>query len=65
MVIPPGITSLWKMNPLEEWLFRRKISTMNPSGEGNSSRNHQLMDADSDWQDQNAQKILRAVTIPA
>jgi hypothetical protein len=47
---PPGITSSWTRNlPVpEEW---------------NSARNHQLMDADSGRQDQNARKILRTVTI--
>jgi hypothetical protein len=38
----PGITSSWTMNPPEEW---------------NCAGNHQLIDADSGWQDQNARKI--------
>jgi hypothetical protein len=25
MDIPPGITSLWMRNPLEEWKFRREL----------------------------------------
>jgi hypothetical protein len=45
----PGIASSWTRNLTEEW---------------NSAGNHQLMDADSGWQDQNARKILRKVTIP-
>jgi hypothetical protein len=46
---PPGITSSWTRNPLEEW---------------NSAGNQQIMDADSGGQDQNARKILQTVTIP-
>jgi hypothetical protein len=40
-VISPGITSLWTKNPAEEQF---------------SSRNHQIIDPDSDRKDQNAQK---------
>jgi hypothetical protein len=48
MVIQPGITSSWTRNPPEE---------------SDSTGNFQLMDAYSDWQDQNARKILGTVTI--
>jgi hypothetical protein len=42
-VFPLGITSSWTMNPPKVW---------------NSAGNHQLIDADSGRQDQNARKIL-------
>jgi hypothetical protein len=37
--------------------------TRNPFEEYDSARNSQLMEADSDRQDQNVRKILKAVTI--
>jgi hypothetical protein len=37
--------------------------TRNPPEEYDSAGNNQLMEADLDWQDQNVQKILKAVTI--
>jgi hypothetical protein len=45
----PGITSSGTRNPPEEW---------------DSAGNNQLMEADSDRQDQNVQIILKEVTIP-
>jgi hypothetical protein len=48
MGFPPGITTSWTRNPPEEY---------------DSARNNQLMEADSDRQDQNVRKILKAVTI--
>jgi hypothetical protein len=48
MGFPPGITSSGKRNPSKEY---------------DSARNNQLMEADSDRQDQNVRKILKAVTI--
>jgi hypothetical protein len=48
MEFPPGITRSETRNPPEEW---------------DSAGNNQLMEADSDQQDQNVQKILKAVTI--
>jgi hypothetical protein len=44
----PGITSSRKRNPPEEY---------------DSAWNNQLIEADSDRQDQNVRKILKAVTI--
>jgi hypothetical protein len=49
MFIPLGITSSWTRNPQEEW---------------DSARNYQLIDAYSEWNDQNVGEILRMVTIP-
>jgi hypothetical protein len=46
MVFPPGITSSGMRNPSKEW---------------DSIRNIQLMEVNSDRQDQNAQKILKTV----
>jgi hypothetical protein len=48
MRFPPGITSAGTRNSPEEY---------------DSAGNNQLMEADSDRQDQNARKILKAVTI--
>jgi hypothetical protein len=48
MGFPSGITS---------------SGTRNPPKEYDSAGNNQLMEADSDWQDQNVRKILKAVTI--
>jgi hypothetical protein len=48
MGFPPGITSSGTRNPLEEY---------------DSAGNNQLMEADSDRQDQNVLKIFKAVTI--
>jgi hypothetical protein len=48
MGFPPGITSSETRNPPEEY---------------DSAGNNQLMEADSDRQDQNVRKILKAVTI--
>jgi hypothetical protein len=48
MGFPPGITSSGTRNPPKEW---------------DSAGNNQLMEAYSDRQDQNVQKILKAVTI--
>jgi hypothetical protein len=48
MNFPPGITTSGTRNPPEEY---------------DSAGNNQLMKADSDRQDQNGQKILKAVTI--
>jgi hypothetical protein len=48
MGFPPGITSSGTRIPPEEW---------------DSTGNNQLMEADSDQQDQNVRKILKAVTI--
>jgi hypothetical protein len=48
MGFPPGITTSGTRNPPEEY---------------DSAGNNQLMEADSDRQDQNVQKILKAVTI--
>jgi hypothetical protein len=45
---PPGITRSGTRNPPEEY---------------DSAGNNQLMETDSDWQDQNVRKILKAVTI--
>jgi hypothetical protein len=39
------------------------FGTRNPPGEYDSAGNNQLMEADSDRQDQNVRKILKAVTI--
>jgi hypothetical protein len=47
-VFPPGIASSGTRNPPEEW---------------NSAGNNQLMEADSERQDQNVQKILKTVTL--
>jgi hypothetical protein len=47
-VILTGITSSGTRNPPEEYDF---------------ARNNQLTEAVSDWQDQNVQKILKAVAI--
>jgi hypothetical protein len=44
----PGITTSGTRNPPEEW---------------DSAGNNQLMEADSDRQDKNVRKILKAVTI--
>jgi hypothetical protein len=38
--------------------------TINPTEEGDSIGNYQLIDSDSGRQDQNSPKILRTVTIP-
>jgi hypothetical protein len=48
MGFPPGITTSGTRNPPKEW---------------DSAGNNQLMDAVSDREDQNVQKILKAVTI--
>jgi hypothetical protein len=48
MGFPLGITTSGTRNPLEEY---------------DSARNNKLMEADSDRQDQNVRKILKAVTI--
>jgi hypothetical protein len=48
MGFQPGITS---------------SGTRNLPDEYDSAGNNQLMEADSDWQDQNVRKILKAVTI--
>jgi hypothetical protein len=48
MGFQPGITSSGTRNPPEEYDY---------------ARNNQLMEADSDRQDQNVRKILKAVTI--
>jgi hypothetical protein len=48
MVFLPGITSSGTRKPPKEW---------DPAG------NNELMEADSDRQDQNAQKILKTVII--
>jgi hypothetical protein len=48
MGFPPGITTSGTRNPPEEY---------------DSAGNNQLMEADSDRQDQNVRKILKAVTI--
>jgi hypothetical protein len=48
MGFPPGITTSGTRNPPEEW---------------DSAGNNQLMEADSDRQDQHVRKILKAVTI--
>jgi hypothetical protein len=48
MGFPPGITTSGTRNHPEEW---------------DSAGNNQLMEADSDRQDQNVRKILKAVTI--
>jgi hypothetical protein len=40
-----------------------KKRTRNPPQEWESAGNNQLMEADSDWQDQNAPKILKTITI--
>jgi hypothetical protein len=48
MGFPPGITT---------------SGTRNPPKEYDSSGNNQLIAADSDRQDQNVQKILKAITI--
>jgi hypothetical protein len=48
MDFPSGITSAGTRNPPEEW---------------DSAGNNQFIEADSDRQDQNVQKILKAVTI--
>jgi hypothetical protein len=47
--IPPGITSSWTWNPSEKMDF---------------AVNYLLIDADSDWKDQNARKTLRTEAIP-
>jgi hypothetical protein len=49
MGFPPGITSSETRNPPEEY---------------DSARNNRLMEADSDRQDQNVQKFLKAVRSP-
>jgi hypothetical protein len=48
MGFPPGITS---------------SGTRNPHKENDSAGNNQLMEADSDRQDKNVGKIIKAVTI--
>jgi hypothetical protein len=48
MGFPPEITSSGTRNPLKEY---------------DSAGNNQLMEADSDRQDQNVRKILKVVTI--
>jgi hypothetical protein len=48
MLILLGIATTWVRNPPEE---------------RDSARNNKLMEADSDLQDQNAQKILQRATI--
>jgi hypothetical protein len=48
MGFPPGITTSGKRNPPEKY---------------DSAVNNQLSEADSDRQDQNVRKILKAVTI--
>jgi hypothetical protein len=48
MVIPPEINSPGTWNTPEEW---------------KSAGNHRDLEADSGWQDQNARKILKTVTI--
>jgi hypothetical protein len=48
MVFPPGITSYGTRNLPKEW---------------DLTRDHQLMEADSDRQDQYVRKILKKVTI--
>jgi hypothetical protein len=48
MGFPPEITNSGTRNPPEEY---------------NSAGKNQLMEADSDWQDQNMRKIRKAVTI--
>jgi hypothetical protein len=49
MFIPPGITSLWTKNPLEEW---------------DSAGNYQLIYADSHLKDHNTRKIPLTVKNP-
>jgi hypothetical protein len=48
MCYPPGITSSGTSNPPKEW---------------DSAGNNQLMESNSDRQDQNVLKILKVVTI--